>query len=310
MRWLKGHPSISQRNRVLGLSLLILIALGGGSGAQSLGSESYELANNSGTPSYVLASQSVSDNSTASASITQSFSGLDGAGNPQTMTFNGSAVSRSDYGSLHVLTTGSLTNSYYNASNSAYVDGSGGLNDPNGSPTSLSSLGFAIFSDTLQYGGALQSGYTARYIFHVDGTNSGTGAAADLAVNVDSNPGNAFFDFNNGPFTADWATSNFAINGVTPQNIYVQFSDQVVFNTFDLTDGQSYTGQSDFASTLTLAAIEVFDQNGNMASGWTVSSASGTVYNAIGAVPEPGAMTLFAGLGVTGGGLLLRRRRR
>src|SRR5262249_11652980 len=154
----------------------------------------------------------------------------------------------------------------------------GNIINANGSPDSLTSLGFAIFNDTFQYGGALQSGYKARYIFHVDGTNSGTGALADLAVNVDNNPGDAFFSIGRGSFKQDWVTSDYLINGIAPQALNVQFSDQVVFDTFNLNDGQNYSGTSDFSSTLTLAGIEVVDGNGNPVSGWTLTSGSGTEY--------------------------------
>jgi hypothetical protein len=253
----------------------------------------------------------VTDNSAVTATATQSFTGMDGNGMMQTENFTGTTITRSDYGSLHSYTTGSLTNSYYNAANPDYSDHNGNIINPAGSPASFSMLGFSVFNDTLQFGGALQAGYEARYIFHIDGTNSGTGAAADLAVNVGADS-DAFFDFNSGPLDTTWATKGFAVNGVTPQQINIQFSDQVVFDTFNLTDGQNYTGTSDFSSTATLAGIEVVDQNGNLTSGWTVTSASGTQYNLIqgsAAVPEPGSVALLIGLGFAGAAGLRKRRR-
>jgi hypothetical protein len=257
-----------------------------------------------------LDAHSVNDNSTVSAAATHDFTGLDRAGNTQTMTFTGNTVATADYGSLHCYTSGSLTNSYYSAANPSYSDINGNVINPAGSPGALVSLGFATFNDTLQYGGALQSGYKAKYIFHVDGTNSGTGALADLGVTVDANPSEAFFAGDIGPFAADWVTQEYAINGVTPQQINVQFSDQVVFDTVALTDGQNYTGVSDFSSTLKLTGIEVVDADGNPVSGWTVTSASGTRYPLAAATPEPGVTALLLSLGLPASFLALRRRRR
>ena len=138
----------------------------------------------------------------------------------------------------------------------------------------------------------------------MDGTNSGTGTLADLGVTVDANPGNSFFAGDTGPFAADWVTSDFDINGVTPQNMHVQFSNQVVFNTNELPEGVNYSGTSDFSGTLKLSTIEVVDSLGNPVSVWTVSSGSGTVYNQA-LVPEPTTLALLA----FGGTLILARRR-
>ncbi len=297
---------------MLGLSMLGM-GLGGrmASSQSSVSSISLVGVTDNGGFLTSLDRQDVSGNATASASATKSFTGLDRAGNTQTMTFSGNTVSRSDYGRLHCYTSASLTNSYYNAANPAYTDGNGNVVNPAGSPTSLAALGFAFFDDTLQYGGSLQAGYKAHYIFHVDGTNSGTGTLADLGVTIGSNPSDTFFASDPGPFAADWVTQDYAINGITPQSLHVQFSDQVVFDNINLTDGQNYTGTSDFGSTLTLTGIEVVDAGGVPVSGWTVTSGSGTRYPlALAAnTPEPGVVALLTGLGVPASLLALRRRR-
>jgi len=268
--------------------------------------------NNIGGQFSYLDRQDVTGNSAVSAFGSHAFTGMDGAGDPQTMTFTGTTIAQSDYGRLHSYTSGTLLNSFYNASNAPYADSNGNVINGAGAPSTLTALGFASFDDTLQYGGDLQAGYKARYLFHIDGTNSGTGAAADLAVDIDGAPGDAFFDFDPGPIDTVWATKDFDINGITPQTIHVQFSDQVVLNTFDLTDGQDYSGTSDFSSTATLAGIQVVDAAGNPVTGWTVTSGSGTVYPMItpAATPEPGVTALLLGAGVPASLLALRRRRR
>jgi len=240
--------------------------------------------------------QEGSGGSPVTASSTHTFTGLDGNNVIQSMTFDGLTQTSADYGSLHSYTTATATNTYYNAANSPYADHDGNLNDPNGSPQSLTCLGFAFFNDTLQFGGNIQAGYKARYIFHIDGTNSGTGGAADLSVNVDSNPGDAFFDFDPGFIDTTWATHDFDIDGATPQQISVQFSNQVVFNLDQTADGSNLAGTSDFSSTATLADIEVVDQNGDYVTGWNVTSASGTVYTTMAAVPEPGTLSVLFGI--------------
>jgi len=286
-----------------GLSALVLALAAQSAQAQSRSAISLVGVANNG---YIYSlDQTSSAGAPTSASVNQSFTGMDGAGDEQTMGFTGQTIASSQYGQLHCYTTATLTNSYYNAGNTPYADPNGDLNDANGSPTTLTSLGFAIFDDILQFGGNLQAGYKARYIFHIDGTNSGDGAAADLGVDIDGHPGDAFFDFDPGSIDTTWATSDWDVNGITPQTIHVQFSNQVVFNTYDYADGTNLAGTSDFSATVTLSDIEVVDGNGNYVTGWTVSSASGTIYPTMQAVPEP--CTLLV-LGIPA--LLLRKRRK
>lgn len=256
---------------------------------------------NIGTPGISPFDIQSGDGSSLTASTTQSFTGLNGAGATQTMTFSGSTTTSSEFGRLRSRTSGTLSNSYYNANNPKYADGNGGVANAGGSPDSLTSLGFAGFDDTLHYGGELQNGYKARYLFHVDGFNSGTGYLADLAVQIGDDTPESFFAYADGYNEATWATVDHEINGIIPESIHVQFSNQVVFDTPNLTDGGTYSGLCDFSSTLTLAGIEVRDANGNLVSGWTVTSDSGTVYP----VPEPATFAILAG-----GLLALRRRRR
>jgi hypothetical protein len=242
------------------------------------------------------------------ATATQSFTGLDGSGATQTMTFSGVTKNSAEFGRLHSYTEGHLTNSYYNVSNPVYANGGGGVANPDGSPDSLTSLGFAGFDDTLQFGGSLSAGYKARYVFHVDGTNSGIGYLADLAVKIGNDPDESFFAFDPGFNVANWATTSHDVDGINPTDIHVQFSNQIVFNTFELSDGASADGISDFSATLTLAGIVMYDASGNVVrtSDWTVTSASGTVYNKLNAVPEPAGL---ASLAIGTLALLSRKRR-
>jgi hypothetical protein len=248
-----------------------------------------------------------------------SFTGLDSSNNTQTMTYNGAAMAQSNYGRLKAKAVGAVTNAYYNADNSPYTDGIGFVIDPDGSPFQLISFGKASFNDTLQFGGNLQSGYKARYIFHVDGTISDTSdlpgtyrGFTTLQVKVDNNPQQVFSYGDSGFISTDWVTNDFAVNGVTPQNINVGFAAGTSFDLTSLPQGFNYSASSDFSATLNLATIEVVDQNGNLASGWTVSSTSGTVYSTNSSVsaPEPSTIILLClGVSVTLGASGLVRRR-
>lgn len=282
--------------------------------ASTTSSPTYSLSSNSGVGigqiggqgNFDLSSQSSDTGAPVSASVSnQTFTGKDSTGATRTMTFSGVNQASASFSGLHIYSSATVANLYYNASNPKADDGSGTLN-PNGSPDYLYSLGFASFTDTLQFGGALQSGYQARYVFHVDGTMTDDfpTTAADMAFQISGNDPESFFVLVPGYTSTTWATKTYAINGMTPQTVSVQFSTQVSVNAFDHADGDNYSGYADFGSTLTLDHIEIVDSAGNPVSGVTVSSDSGTSY--VVAVPEPGALGTLAGCGLV---LLWRGRR-
>lgn len=222
------------------------------------------------------------------ASIDRSFTGMDRSGTTQTMNFGGETRTSADFGRLRSFTTGTVTNTYYNSANPIYYNSGTNTTNPDGSPDGLVSLGFAIFDDTLQFGGSLEAGYKARYLFHIDGTNSGYGALASLSVSLAGNPAENFFLATPGFHSQTFATKTYEINGSTPQTIHVQFSTQFVLNTFDVNDGSNISGTANFSATASLIEVQVVDSNGNPVSGVTYSSASGTTY-----VPEPGALSVL-----------------
>lgn len=239
-----------------------------------------------------------------SAQATRAFTGQDGSGNTRTMTFTGSASSSATYGQLHLFARGQVTNTYYNANNPLFYDGNTGTVNPAGSPDLLGAVAFASFTDTLQFGGQLQAGYSARYFFHVDGTNSGTNALEYLSVNIAGN-GETFYNFNPGTIDTIYATKAYLINGTTPQAISVTFSSQFSLSTDSVADGSNVSGMANFSNTASLAGIQIVDSNGRPVSGVTYTAASGTAYPM--GVPEPGTWALLAiGMGLL---LLVTRRR-
>jgi hypothetical protein len=244
------------------------------------------------------------DNSVSSSAINQSFTGLNQNNVSQTMNFTGTNWAQSDFGRLHCYASGTFTNTYYNASNPLYYNSDTGFTDPNGSPDGVASLGFAGFNDTLHYGGTLQAGYKARYYFHVDGTNTGDGALTDMSFGIKGYNDESFFAFDPGSTDTTWVTQSYDVNGTTPQDMHVQFSNQFTAESWNVADGTNFSGTSDFSSTLTLTGIEMLDANGNQVSGWTVTSDSGTQY---GTVPEPTSIAVIA-IGALG--FIARRRKR
>ena len=239
-----------------------------------------------------LSFQQFTDGTPSNASVTnQAFTGMDRTGTQQTMTFSGVNHASANYGRLRLFASGIVTNNYYNSSNPKADNGSGTFDLAHGSPDGFESLGFAGFTDTLQFGGSLQAGYKARYIFHVDGTNSGVGGLADMGVEIAGNPTESFFAFDPGFISTTWATQSYDINGITPQTVHVQFSNQFTMLNADHPDGATVSGASDFSSTLTLTAVEVLDAGGNPVSGVTATGSSGTVYSTT--VPEPTTFALL-----------------
>lgn len=233
----------------------------------------------------------------------RSFDGDDRNGSPQTMTLRGTARASAQYGSLHVAVDhAELDNSYYNENNPPLFDPE--TDEPNGSPDVLDVDAQATFTDTLRYGGVAGSGYQARYVFHVDGTTQGSLMNTVLSVKIANNDTENFFvpETSSGYFSGDFATKDYAVDGSFAQSINVSFDSYFYAVTDYLSDGETFTGSTDFSSTGRLTGILLY-QNGNLVSNYTVTGTSGTHYPA--AVPEPTPLTAL-GLGAVA---FLRRRR-
>jgi MYXO-CTERM domain-containing protein len=270
--------------------------------AQSVWSQSIVGVNNPGTYIGALDFQHANDSSWTQASASRTWTGLDRNGNTRTMGFSGTTINKGSFYGLHSYSKGQVTNSYYNEENPAFYEEGVGFHE-DGTPTSLVSLGFAGFNDILHFGGHLESGYRARYIFHLGGFANGDGLMADMGVKIADDPWESFFEFGSGAISTIWATTSHEVNGIDPQTVAVQFSTQYVFDTWLHDDGTNSFGEGNYLSTMNLTGIEMVDANGNVVmDGWTAVGDSGRVYDA---VPEPASFTALAL-----GALALRRRRK
>lgn len=239
-----------------------------------------------------------------SSSATHSFSGLDRDGSTQTMTFTGTSYAQSQYGRLRAAMSVSLTNSYYNPENPIYYNGA--TFDPNGSPDDVSAISFASFTDRLQFGGEALAGYTARYVFYVDGTKAGDESNVALLARIGPNPTELLFAQNPGGYRAEYLTTqSYAIDGTFAQTATFDFTTQRTIRPRLQDDGTDTFASADYSATAVLSEVQVFDPAGNRVTNVTAVGDSGTVYNTQ-PVPEP---TALAALGL-GALALLRRRAR
>jgi len=228
------------------------------------------------------------------------FTGLDSHGHTQTMNISGSAFSNVTYGHIHVAGQGSITNPYFNSTNSPYFDGT---LDPNGSPDLLAINGNAGFSDILTYGSptaARQPGYKVNFYFRLEGSVSGD-TLAGLNFSTSDPTGESY-----NPRTHQsheiWVTPFYNMEWDHPLTINADFFAGFNTQVSAHPEGVNYSGSAQYGNTLDLIGMTVIDPSGNQVTDFSVSSGSGTNYST---TPEPGTW-LALGLG----GLAVMRRKR
>lgn len=235
----------------------------------------------------------------------KSWTGLasDGA-TQQTMTVSGSAFSYADYGQAHVAASATVTNPYYNPANAPYFDGATVNED--GSPDLIALHGNAGWTDTFTYTGTQLSGYRVNYYFLLTGSASGD-VEAGLNFHASDSPDYESFRTSGG--SALWITEWHDVVWDVPFDISVDFFGGMTTHVSQRPEGQTIAGSGDWSHTLTLAGINMVDPNGNPYDGWALTTASGTQYPRLAAVPEPGAAALLLGIALPALGRLARLRR-
>lgn len=239
-----------------------------------------------------------------SSTGSSTFTGLNRNGEEAIMTFSGSGTASASYGMLRTAASGSVSGVYYNETNSPYYyqdeESEAWITDPQGSPTFLVSYGQAQFNDTLNYG-SIPAGFKTNFWLNISGSFTGTDVYHSVYVEFGTQTDSIVL------YPVDGANQLWTTDNFTPlPGVDLSFSTTVLssFNFYPehAPDGGSYSGIAEFMNTVTIAAINVYDQNDNLVSGWSPTSGSGTVYP----VPEPSGMVLVLAAVI---GFAARRRR-
>ncbi len=211
----------------------------------------------------------------------QTFSGVDGSGSPQTMTFSGTAQARSAFGVLRVSSEGQLLNSFYNAGNDPFYRPDTQALNPNGVPDQLAMTAQASFEDYLQFGG-FASQFSAQYFFRITGTMSGF-IQPRVFFQIDSHPLEAWLPpaGHSGPIQETWATQRYPVTSLVPVRFWLNAVARFELNTQNWPEGSNVTGSANFGNTVVLGAIIITDEDENIVTGWTLDSDSGTDYLAL-----------------------------
>ena len=211
------------------------------------------------------------------------FSGVDSKNAPQTMVFSGTAMASSAYGVLRVSAEGSLTNTFYNEINDPFYRPDKQILNQDGVPDRLSVSAQSQYLDILQWGGELETGYKARYIFRITGNVQGSTLAPFVVFQIEgSSPElwRAPLDLQ-GPINTIWATQSYPVLGFEPQTGSVLLQAKLQFDTQQVPEGSNVSGSVNLGNTVVLEDIIVTDKNDNVVTGWTLDSQSGTDYLAI-----------------------------
>lgn len=275
------------------LALMTLLVIGTIASAQSkstfavisAGNEQ-EFGFNSGN--IALASNYNGTGGAISINHTQSFTGVDDFDQPQTMSLGASAFASAQYGILKASASATIDNTFYSSTNNPYWNPNTSTVDENGVPDFFLVAGSASYSDTFTYTG-LGAGFTVNFYYQVDGWLLGDDPYTNLIV---TNNGNQEI-FNATPGQNGFVNQTFITEKYTPVdgkiNQSVSFTSGVSSRVNEYSDGTNLSSTADFSSTVSLVGMVAYDQNGNIATGWSVESGSGTLYP----VPEPATMSIL-----------------
>ncbi|MBA4294082.1 hypothetical protein C0431_14060 [bacterium] len=272
---------------------IALLAITTISSAQSLTSYVAVGAGNTGFENFginAFASDFSGIGTTIVAAGNETFSGIDGNGDSQTMSFAGTALASAQYGILRTYATGNVTNSFYNSNNPWYYNSDTGSVNHNGTPDYLISFGQAQYNDVFTYTN-IGPAVTVNFFYQITGTFSGGAVYHSILVENDEDFDSIILTPNDGnTINQTFVTKNFSIgDGILNHstNILSQFDHRTEFSP----DGTNISGVADFDSTVILTGMVLKDANGAVVNGWSFNSGSGADY---GAVPEPATMTILA----------------
>lgn len=244
-----------------------------------------------------------------SASGFGSYGGMNSSGAWDTMSYYGEAKAVSQYGQLKTYGYGKLENSFYNFENPVYYNSDTGEVNPDGTPDRFVSYGQAQYEDYFEYSsptGNMSAGVKVDFWYYIHGRFQGDGAFHSVLVENDGDYDYILLNSTGGitEINQIWTSKKFVIGAdLALQHKVTMLSQFDNINTQNWDEGSTVEGEANFYNTVTLGGMNLYDENDNLITSWTMSSASGTDYQA---VPEPATMTV---LGIAALAALKRKRK-
>ncbi len=223
------------------------------------------------------------------------------------ITFSGTTAASVTYGQLHTSASGSVTNAYFDPDNLFFDDE--GNPSADGIPGFYAVQAYAAFHDTLIPLTGFGAAKKTNFFYHITGSFTGMNAIHTLGVTFNGQTQSITLNSTGSEFPTligqTWATEMFDIpqHGLEfEKSVWVnsQFTLSSVYD--HVVEGENYAGSANFMNTVTLVGMNVYDENDNLLTGWSITSGSGTTYP----IPEPGVPMMLALVSLAAG---MRRRR-